>query len=736
MNFLSENRATESLNGDEVHWAEHISVVMESWRLIVAVAMTVLFVGVAYVFLARPVYRADAMIQVEDSANATKDALGDIASMFDNKQTAAAEIEIIRSRLVTAQTVQRLHLDVSAQPRYFPIVGGVIARHSDTTGPAPAKLGMSQFAWGGESISVSQFDVPSDFYGDKFILIAGEGGAFTLRDPDGDAILRGVTLKQQIRKFDRGEVRIVVDKLVARPGTQFLIQRFSTLDTVAKLQDSLLISEKTKLSGVIGVSLDGYDAQAAADVINAIATAYVQQNIDRKSTEAQSTLTFLDQQLPELRKQLDDAEERYNAFRNKHGTVDLTMESKLLLEQVVDSKAKLTELKQQRLEMAQRFTETHPAITGIDAQISALESQQSDFNARVANLPNTEQSALRLLRDVRVDTELYTNLLDSAQQLRIVKAGEVGNVRVVDFAVVPESPVKPKKILLIPVFGVAGLIFGLVAAFVRKSLYGGVENAEAIEESIGIPVYAVIPRSEAQLKLARALERGRAGQHVLVVSAPEDVAVEGVRSLRTALKFNTVGARNNIVMVTGPRPEVGKSFLSVNLAAVLATAGERVLLIDADMRRGDIHTYLGISKLPGLSELLSGHEAASLLNRDVLPGLDVIVKGALPQNPAELLANGRLDLALKSLASQYDVVIVDTPPVLAVTDATIVGKCAATTLLAVRHGRHPMHEIAASAKRLRTGGVSLKGILFTDVPSRKIGYGAYNSGYYAYESKH
>ncbi|CAE6852580.1 Tyrosine-protein kinase ptk [Paraburkholderia aspalathi] len=736
MNFISENRAAQSQGSDEVNWAEHISVILESWRLIAAVAMTIFILGVAYVYLARPVYRADAMIQVEDSANATKDALGDIASMFDNKQTAAAEIEIIRSRLVTAQTVQRLHLDVLAQPRYFPIFGGVIARHSDTTGPAPAKLGMSQFAWGGESISVSQFDVPSDFYGDKFVLIAEEGGAFILRDPDGEILLHGVALKQQAAKFANGEVRITVEKLAARPGTQFIVQRFSTLDTVAKLQDSLLISEKTKLSGVIGVSLDGYDAQAAADVINTIATAYVQQNIDRKSTEAQSTLKFLDQQLPDLRKQLDDAEERYNAFRNKHGTVDLTMESKLLLEQVVDSKAKLTELKQQRLEMAQRFTETHPAIAGINAQISALESQQSEFDARVANLPNTEQSALRLLRDVRVDTELYTNLLDSAQQLRIVKAGEVGNVRVVDFAVVPESPVKPKKILLIPVFGVVGLILGLAAAFIRKSLYGGVENAEEIEDSLGVPVYAVIPHSEAQLKLARAIERGRAGQHVLVTSTPEDVAVEGVRSLRTALKFNTVGARNNIIMVTGPRPEVGKSFLSVNLAAVLATAGERVLLIDADMRRGDVHTYFGISKLPGLSELLSGHTVEELLNRDVLPGLDVIVKGTLPQNPAELLANGRLDLTLKLFASQYDVVIVDTPPVLAVTDATIVGKCAATTLLVVRHGRHPMHEIAASAKRLRTGGVSLKGILFTDVPSRKIGYGAYNSGYYAYESKH
>jgi tyrosine-protein kinase Etk/Wzc len=329
MTSLNQNRTIDTSNGDEIHLSDYLAIIEESRTLIIAIAAAVLLLGTLYAFLATPVYRADAMIQVEDSANSTADALGDLASIFDTKQTADAEIELIRSRLVVSQTVQTLHLDISAQPRYFPLIGPILARHAEEGKLASPLFGMGRFAWGGEKIDVSRFNVPKERYDTKYRLVARGNGKFDLDSPDGDVILRG-QVGELVRGNDSGgPIELLVAQLVARPGTQFILKRASTLVTIDDLQDALVIAEKTKQSGVIGVTLDGADSRRTADIINTIATAYVQQNIDRKSAEAEHTLAFLDQQLPQLRKQLDLAEDRYNAFRNKMGTVDLTEDSRL-----------------------------------------------------------------------------------------------------------------------------------------------------------------------------------------------------------------------------------------------------------------------------------------------------------------------------------------------------------------------------------------------------------------------
>ena len=336
------------------------------------------------------------------------------------------------------------------------------------------------------------------------------------------------------------------------------------------------------------------------------------------------------------------------------------------------------------------------------------------------------------MRDVRVDTELYTNLLNSAQALRVMKAGQVGNVRVVDFAEAADHPVRPKRVLVILLGGGIGFAIGVVVALMRRALFGGVERADQIEEALGVPVFAVVPRSEQQLRLQQNVSARRGGQHVLAALSPGDVAVEGVRGLRTTLQIALGDARNNVVMLTGSRPDAGKSFLSVNLATLVASSGKRVLLIDGDMRRGDIHSHFGIPHQPGLSQVLCGADPNSAIQYAVLPNLDVLPKGTLPGHPSELLMNDRFKALLDEMRTRYDLVLIDTPPVLAVTDSTLIGKLAGTTLLVIRHGRHSIDEIAEAVKRLRNGGVPLKGVLLTDVPQGTLP-GRYRGGYYSYD---
>jgi tyrosine-protein kinase Etk/Wzc len=659
--------------------------------------------------------------------------------MFDIRpSTAAAEIELLKSRLVTEDTVRKLHLDITAQPRYFPVVGRLIAGlvNGKWGWRLPSSLNLSGFAWGNESIAVSRFDTSKELYDAPFTLIAGADGAYVLRDRNGSAILSGRVGETVKTDTADGPIALRVDKLVGAPGARFELSRASTLTTVNRLQKALVVEETAAQSGVIRVSLEGSDSPLTAAIVNNVAHEFLRQDMDSRSNETQHMLAFIEQQLPDARKALDDAEQRYNKFRNAHGTVDIGEESRLLLQQIVDNKSKLLNLQQQRAEMSLRFTPNHPMVAAIDAQIAQLQGAQTGMNRSVSVMPDTEQTALRLLRDVHVNTDLYTNLLNSAQQLRMTKvAQQVGGVRVVDFAEAPDDPVRPKRALAIAIALGGGLVLGMMLTFLKRAVYHGVERPDELETMLGVPVFGVVPRSQSQLRLQENVALRRRGQHVLAHQAPQDMAVEGVRNLRTSLQLSLNHAENNIVMITGSRPDSGKSFLSVNLSALVASADKRVLIIDGDMRRGDVHSHFGIPHQPGLSDVLSGGDLRSMIQHDVLPGLDVLPKGSLHMHPAELLMSKRFETMLDELKPYYDVVIVDTPPVLAVTDATLIGKYAGTTLLVVRHGRHPLNEIIETAKRMRNAGVAMRGVLLTDVPQEGAFLGSgYQGGYYGYDS--
>jgi len=430
--------------------------------------------------------------------------------------------------------------------------------------------------------------------------------------------------------------------------------------------------------------------------------------------------------LPKLREELQQAEDQYNAFRNSKGTVDLGIESRLLLQQVIELDTSMRALMQQRDDIAGHYQPGYPSLTAINAKISRLQQDRDALSRRVASLPDTEQTALRLMRNVRVDTDLYTNLLNSAQQLRVIKAGNVGNVRIVDRAMPPEKAIKPNWRVLLALSAVLGVVLGIVAAFLRRALFGGVERSVEIERALGIPVCAVVPHSVRQVRLQEDMRRKLPGVHVLAARSPGDVAVEGVRSLRTVLQSISGAHRNNVIMITSSTPGAGKSFLSANLAAVQAAGGKRVLLIDADMRMGNMHASFGPSDGPGLRELLNGAPFDDVVRRDVIEGVDLIPRGADSANPTDILMSGRLNELLDAASRRYDSVVIDTPPVLAVTDASLIGRQAGTTLLVVRHGRQSVAEVHEALSRLQNSDMSVSGILFTDVPAERSRYG---SGY-------
>jgi tyrosine-protein kinase Etk/Wzc len=416
--------------------------------------------------------------------------------------------------------------------------------------------------------------------------------------------------------------------------------------------------------------------------------------------------------------------------------VDISLETKAILDQIVSLDTAISQLKLQQAEMDRKFTRQHPAYRALLAQIAELSSKQQRLAEKVQDLPSTQQELLSLTRDVEVGTAIYTQLLNKSQELDVMRAGTVGNVRLIDTADVNLiKPIKPKKVLIVLIATFLGGFLAVLLVLLRKALNRGLESPEGIEQ-LGLPVYASIPYSTLQKNAdEKRGERPGNGISLLAVNHPTDLAIEALRSLRTSLHFAMHEADNNRLMISGPSPQVGKTFVSVNLAAVVAQTGQRVLLIDVDMRKGYIHKVLNLHSTNGLSDVLTKRcDLKAATHKTGINNFDFISRGQIPPNPSELLMHRNFSELLAQVSDMYDLIILDTPPLLAVTDAAIVGRQSGTNLIVARFGFNPSREIELTIRRFAQNGIRLKGAIFNGVEKRasaKYGYGAY--AYYNYE---
>jgi tyrosine-protein kinase Etk/Wzc len=721
---------------DEIDLGELLGLLADNKWLIIMITLATFFIGVAKSFLDQPIYKADSLIQVKESTQSMA-GLDSLTGFLESKTPVHAEIELIKSRLILGKTIKDLHLDIIAKPKFFPVVGEAAARwlqkYKGDNAFSDPLFGLSQYAWGGEAIQVDTFDVPDSWKDDEIILQAAGKDQFKLIHQD-EVVLSGEVgelASKQLKAYQQ-PVKIFVTHLNSRPGVRFSLVRRSEGEAIRQLKESVSISEKGKGTGILELAVESNGQETAVRIVNKIANIYLQQNVEQKSAESQKTLEFLEVQLPALKDQLETATTTLNDYRTHKGSIDLDLETQNILQGTVELNTQVTLLQQKRDELRQRFTESHPNIVGIDKQINRLLSQISAYEKKIGVLPETQQVILRLSRDLKVSTELYTTLLNHAQTIRVANAGTVGNVRIIDYAILPDEPVKPKKFLIVTIALVIGLILGVVATFVRKTLSHGVMDPDLIEKFLNVPVYATIPHSKVQKLIDKKLKyRSTTSDHTPILLALEnkdDLAMESLRSLRTTLHFAFLEARNNIIMITGPSPGIGKTFVSVNLAVIMADAGKKVLLIDGDLRRGIVNKSLGIGREHGLSELITHSiESTEAIKSIPQANIDFIPTGAIPPNPSELLLHERFGQLLETISKQYDLVIIDSPPVLAATDAAIIGRLASASLMVVKAGTHPMRELEQSTRKLVQAGVNLKGIIFNDIPesTSRYGYGRY-----------
>ncbi|QTF91396.1 polysaccharide biosynthesis tyrosine autokinase [Halomonas sp. BM-2019] len=703
------------------------------WKIILS---TLLFglAGLIYALLATPIYQGDALVQVEKTGPRT--GADQIAAMLlQEEPVTGAQMEILRSRLIVGQAANRQNLDISVSPATFPIIGGAIIRYEV---PRPDFAQGRPEIWGGERILVESLSVAPELVNRELTLEVTGENSYRILDVDDHELMSG--LSGQRSSSTEPWMEIYVSDIQAPPGAQFTVVKRSQQSMINYLRNRFVVSQKgDRDTGILELVLTGPDRAEVESSLNAITEVYLAQNIARQAAEAENSLQFLDEQLPRVREQLVEAENRLNSYRMEQESVDLTEETRNVLASMVDIESRLNDLDLQETELSRRFTPNHPMYASLLEKRAQLERERANLEQRTSNLPETQQQILRMNRDVDVTQQIYVQLLNRMQELNIAKAATVGNVRVIDFAVTRSSPIKPKSALIVIISLLVGALLATSIVLLRGFLNKGVESAEQLEDT-GLPVYATVPRSSDQMKLVKRVKyrNSKGSQHAigsfLAELYPTDMAVEAIRGLRTSLHFAMMDARNNSIMITGPSPGIGKSFVTINLAFVCAQAGQKVLIIDADMRKGNLHFAFHDKSEHGLSEVLSGKlDVEGAIRTSEVPGLNYMTRGVAPPNPSELLMRHTFAEMLDKVSHDYDVIFIDTPPILAVTDASIIGKVAGTSLMVARFGVNPPREVKIAARRLANTGVPVKGCILNAI--EKTAAISYGYGYYSYSYK-
>ncbi|WP_142996492.1 polysaccharide biosynthesis tyrosine autokinase [Klebsiella pneumoniae] len=705
-------------DSDEIDLGRLVGELIDHRKLIISVTALFTLLSLVYALFATPIYQADALVQVEQKqANAI---LSNLSQMLpDSQPQSAPEIALLQSRMILGKTVDDLNLQTRVKQDYFPIFGRGWAR---LTGEKPSEINISRLY-----LPVTDDDSP------EIKLIVKDDMHYTLKSDS-------FSIDGKVGELvDAKNISIKVDSITAPKGTTFSVSYVSKLKAISDLQDILTVADQGKDTGILTLSLTGDNPKLIEKIIDSITNNYLAQNISRQAAQDEKSLDFLNRQLPQVRGELDAAEDKLNLFRRQNDSVDLSLEAKSVLDQIVNVDNQLNELTFRESEISQLYTKEHPTYKTLMEKRKTLQDEKAKLNKRVTAMPETQQEILRLSRDVESGRAVYMQLLNRQQELNIAKSSAIGNVRIIDNAVTEPKPIKPKKIIIVLLGIILGGGVSVAIVILQVFLRRGIESPEQLEE-LGVNVYASIPVSETfSKKTSQSFKRNKIKgvneyrDGLLAIENPADLAIEAIRGLRTSLHFAMMEARNNILMISGASPNAGKTFVSTNLSAIIAQSNKKVLFIEADLRKGYTHKLFEVSNDNGLSDLLAGKtDIAKAIKKLPAAGFDFISRGNIPPNPAELLMHERFGKLLEWANNEYDLVVIDTPPILAVTDAAIIGNYSGTTLLVARFEMNTPKEIEVSVKRFEQSGVKVKGCIMNGVVKKASSYYSYGYSYYGY----
>lgn len=668
--------------------------------------MIAMIFGTGYAMWVRPSFTSDVLLQVNTKGASSKStkAFGEMGALLDLASPADAEIELIKSRMVLNYVVAAEHLHLKTVPIGF----------------------WNRITHREGRLDVDSLRIPEKTRKGNWIALVSDDDKYSVIAPDGNKVLDGRVGLVHVAQYAGDSLVIRVSYMDSKPGQRFRLIQGSLLKAEQILMRSLNVNERGKQTGIISVRYSHRYPDRAASILNTIAKTYLRQNVEMRSAEAEKTLEFLEGQLPGVKAKLDSAEKVLADYRYSVGSVDIGGETKAHLDKEGQLQRQIMQLEQERQSTLRLFKEEHPNVQTIIKQQNKLRAELAQLKKNAEKMPLTQQEVNRLQEEVAVNNEVYTNMLNNIQQLRVVRAGEVGNVRIVDFAQVEQSQSKPNKSRILMLSAVAGFVFGILFVFLMYMLKSGVKSASEIERETGLSVFAKIPQSANKiLRGHRHLHHGRP----FVLQECDDAVCEAFRALQTALAFLMPNPEHSVILVMGLIPGAGKSFVSLNLAAVMAASGKKVLLIDADMRRGVIHSGCKFGLADVLLGLATLDTAAVSKYED---NLFVMNAGKTKLAACELLRGDAMDKLLKEARQKYDLVIVDTPPLNLVTDTELICPLVDYSLYVLHYGRHSMEEIKETIERVKRYSDKPGAIVMNHCEREpgRYGYGDYGKGRY------
>ncbi|MFZ2396178.1 MAG: polysaccharide biosynthesis tyrosine autokinase [Smithella sp.] len=739
---------------------EYIAVIMRRWKTFVLAFLAVFIVVALYTFMMKPVYEASATLHVKDDKGKGS-LLGELALNTSNPVN--AELEILKSRTNAEQVVKRLHLDWQISKKSDGLTFRIIEFSSTAKDPVYDIRLNSEGIFkvkDNDGNLVGEGKSGSLIKGKDFILLLSDlkgekGDKFTLAQLPFDEVVTG--LRSGIKAVEVGRMTSVIkvsynstDPVRARDVVNTLVQSYLEQNISFKAEEASRTVNFVE-DQIQGLRKELDNSEKDLQVYKSSAGVV---SLDNEARELIQKISEMEKARADVTLQKKQIEFALDALKRSMRKGTIYSPAIMRDDPLVASMAsKLSELEVQKKALLNDYTENHPAVKTVQGQIEEIQrkirstyethlnnlaKQQSNvthelslYEKRMQTLPEAERDLARLTRVSSVNAGIYTFLLQKHEEARIAKASTISNIDIVDPAIVPTHPVKPKKAQNLLLGLLFGCMLGIGLVFFQEYLDDTIKDAEEAKRVMGLPLLGAIPHINGRdPKQNITIPQG---ETLITQSEPKSAVAESFRSLRTNLHFTAINKQKKIMLFTSTFPGEGKSIITANEAVVISQTGARVLIIDCDLRRSSLHEKFSHSKTPGLSEILTGDttfEKAKHISG--IEGLDLITAGTTPPNPSELLGSEAMRQLLLTQRENYDYILIDAPPVLAVTDAPVLATISDIVILIMEAGRVPVKAAQHMRETLTTLQASVAGIIINDKTGKGESYGYYGSRYYRY----
>ena len=698
-----------NVQDDTIDLKELFFSLISEWKVITLCILLSIVSAIIYLRTTENVYQTDALVQIKSNKSSPLAGLSsDMAAMASlaglggmGSSSTQSEIELLKSRAILGQAIKDLNLDIQIQPKenFFQKIV------SDNNYIKTYTIQDILLKKEGQRLVIAQFQVPK-FYENKALLLTFEDNKYKIHDYKTEQLLKEGELNRVLRD---GPWNISVSGNI-NSGQQFILQKNSLPVAMSNILKNFDAQEKGKGTGILELTYQGENPVNIPNLLNTVLNIYKQQDINRSVTDKDQQVAFLEKQLPELKEDLNNSERQFNQFRKKYGTVDVKGESELYLKQSMELEIQKVQLQQKQAELGAQYTAEHPAMQAISAQLTTLNTKISEVNNKVKQLPEIQRLYLQYYRDVEIKNQLYTGLLTTYQSLNIAKAGELGKVSIVDYAVEPVKPVKPRKLIILVLSIFVGGFIGILIALVRNFLHSGIRNIEPITTKHTL-------RNLGKVNQYNSLNKNsKQYAHPLAILEPSALPIEQMRKIATSIQYAAQLSGQPVVQMLGTTKNIGTSTLTANLAIILAQMNLKVILIDSDLRQGQLKDYFNIETTIGLSDYLNGTAAlGSIITPTQQAKLDLISNGKEEINPVSLLSKPEMARLLEQLKDTYDFILVDGTAILDVSDSQILAKLINTNILVTRYSYTSEQEIEMALESFKNSGHSIQGIILNMV---------------------